>query len=127
MEPRSIRTDAGTLDLIPAGKDDLRGIARYWSMGFLSHRDRPGHYGLIFQRGDEEVHGVKLQFMELNEKDALIMQWLNRCVIAAALPRYLEKQHLGVMVPSIYYKKKGADSVETGFALFVGPDKSSMS
>jgi len=52
---------------------------------------------------------------------------MNRALIAAALPRYLEKGHQGVMVPCAYHKKKSQGMVETGLAFFVGPDAASRS
>ena len=56
METRTIKTDAGDLELIPATVDQLRGIARYWPMGLISSADGSGRFGLVFQRGVQEVH-----------------------------------------------------------------------
>jgi hypothetical protein len=127
VESRVIRTDVGNLELTPATIDQLRGIARYWPMGLLRSPDTSGPFGLVFQRGAEEVHGIKLQPVDVTESKASIVHHVNRAVIAAALPYYLEKQHRGVMVPCAYYKKKAPDTVETGIALFVGPDATSKS
>jgi hypothetical protein len=76
----------------------------------------------VFQRGDEEVHGVKVQFPELREKDARIMHGFGRIAIATALRHYMEHTHFGLMIPTVYYEQKGDGMVETGYALFVAPD-----
>ena len=127
MGSRTIRTDAGNLDLIPATIDQLRGIVRYWPMGLVASPDAPGRFGMVFQRGEQEVHGVKMQPADVAETDAKTIHYANRALIASALPYYLEKQHRGVMVPCAYYKEKTAGMVETGIAFFVGPDTTGKS
>ena len=127
VESRTIRTDVGNLDLIPATIDQLRGIARYWPMELVARPDAPGCFGLVFQRGGEEVHGIKMQPADIAEADAKTIHSMNRVSIASALPYYLERQHRGVMVPCAYYKEKAAGMVETGIAFFVGPDARSKS
>ena len=122
---RTIRTAAGTLELTQATTNELRGIARYWPMELIGDLDTPDRFGLVFQHGEHEVCGVKLQTVDLEEAFAKTIQLVNRTLIASALPYYLEKGHRGVMVPCIYYKKKAEGMVETGFAFFVGPDAAS--
>ena len=123
----SITTDAGTLELIPAATDQLRGIARYWPMELISMLDLPGHFGLVFQHGDKEVHGVKLQPPDALEADAMVLFQVNRVLVASAVSLYLAKEHKGVMVPCPYYKTKAPGKAETGIAFFVGPDGESQS
>jgi len=51
-EPRTLKTDAGNLALVPATPEQLEGLCRYWPMGIVdifTERD-----GLVFQRGDQE-------------------------------------------------------------------------
>ncbi len=124
---RTIVTDAGALELVPISNDQVSDIQRYWPMEVLAHRATPGPVGLVFQRGDQEVHGVKLQPVDMTEKQAKSLHYINRIRIAAALPDYLEKRHQGVMVPCTYYKEKSSGLVETGVAFFVGPDVKSRS
>ena len=116
-----IRTEAGTLKLVPATVDQLRGIARYWQMELLGYGDGPPDFGLVFQHGNEEVYGVKMQCLEMPEADAIAFHRRSRNMIAAALPRYLQKNHEGVMVPCAYFKNKLPGMLEVGLAFFVGP------
>jgi len=127
VPPRTIETEEGTLNLVPAKIDQLRDIARYWPMELVANPDSTGHFGLVFQRGDQEVHGIKLQPADAPEADARTFHHTNRALIATALPYYLEKRHRGVMVPCAYYKEKGSGVAETGIAFFVGPDARSKS
>ena len=122
MESRTIRTDAGNLELIPATIDQLRGIPRYWPMELIGNPNTPGRFGLVFQHGDQEVHGIKMQPADVAEADADRIHHVHRALVAAALPYYLEKRHRGVMVPCAYYKEKAAGMVEAGISFFVGPD-----
>jgi hypothetical protein len=129
-EPRLIKTDAGPLELVPATIDDLRSIARYWPWEVFRDDEASGSYGgygLVFQHGTEEIHGVKLQPPDIDAEEAKMHFYFNRALIASALPHYLEKQHLGVMVPCAYYKEKAEGKVETGVVFFVGPDPASKS
>jgi hypothetical protein len=121
-----IATAAGTLDLVPASADQLRGIARYWPMELVTTTDDPERFALVFQRGEQEIHGIMLQPPDASEPAAVLMHQSNRNLIAAALPHYLAKQHHGVMIPGAYYKEKAEGRVETGFVLFVGPDPQSQ-
>jgi hypothetical protein len=126
VEVRTIRTDSGALDLIPATTEELRGIARYWPMELVGPSDATGTLGLVFQHGDEEIHGIKIQPPDASREDAQLLHHVNRAVIASALPHYLERQHRGVMVPCAYYKEKESGKAESGIALFVGPDPASL-
>ncbi len=120
-ETKVIRTEAGTLELIPATLDQLRCIAGYWPMELLGYRDGPPDFGLVFQRGSKEVYGVKMQFVDMPEADAMAIHGFCRAMINAALPRYLQKNHQGVMVPCAYFKTKSPGLFEAGLAFFVGP------
>ena len=124
-QTKIIATAAGTLDLIPASADQLRGIAHYWPLEVVTTTDDPDRYALVFQSGEREVQGVKLQSADAPEPGAVLVHDRNRALIAAALPYYLSSGHLGVMMPCAYYKVKPGGMAETGFALFVGPDAAS--
>ncbi len=56
-------------------------------MELLGYTDGPPDLGLVFQHGNEEVYGVKMQFLEMPEADAMRFHLLSRNMIAAALPR----------------------------------------
>jgi len=125
MESTTIKTNAGELKLVPATLEQLRGLAHYWPMELIQDTATPGRYGLVFQHGEEEVNGIKMQTVDVAKADAVRNHHVYRFLIAAALPHYLEKQHRGVMVPCAYYKEKSADLAEAGIAFFVGPDPAS--
>lgn len=71
VKSRTIRTDAGTLELVAATIDQLHGIARYWPMELVRTPDAPGRFGLVFQHGGQEVHGVEMQPADIAEADAI--------------------------------------------------------
>ena len=118
---KTIRTEAGTLELVPATIDQLRDIASYWPMELLTYQQGSPDFGLVFQHGNEEVFGVKMQFPDMPEIDAQVLHGLHRTWIASALPCYIEKCHQGVMVPCAYLKEKSPGMAEAGLAFFVGP------
>jgi len=120
-----IPTVAGTLELVTASPDQLRGVARYWPMELITTTEDPERFALVFQRGEQEIVGIRLQPPDVPESAAILIHHRNRILIAAALPHYVAKGHEGVMIPCAYYKEKGEGMVETGFALFVGPDSES--
>jgi hypothetical protein len=109
------------LELVPATVDQLRGISRYWPMELLSYKEGSPDFGLVFQHGDEEIYGIKMQFPDMPEADANAFHSLCRKWIASALPRYLEKHHQGVIVPCAYLKEKSPGMAEAGLVFFVGP------
>jgi hypothetical protein len=78
MKTTVIRTQAGTLELVPATVDQLRGIARYWRMELLAYEDGPPDFGLVFQHGNEEVYGVKMQCVDMPQADAVAVHGLPR-------------------------------------------------
>jgi hypothetical protein len=125
--PKKIETDEGTLELVPAAIDQLRQIAACWPMELVSIPNAPGKFGLVFQQGDQEMHGIKMQPADTAEANARTFHYINRALIASALPYYLEKQHPGVMVPCAYCKEKALGMAETGFSFFVGPSSTSAS
>jgi len=127
MEAKTIRTEHGNLELVPADIDRIRAVAGYWPMPIVSGSGAPAEFGLVFQRGEEEVHGIKLQPADMHEQDARTMHFVNRALIASALPEYLERKHRGVMLPCAYFKEKPSGLVESGLAFFVGPDAASKS
>lgn len=121
MKERVIHTDAGNLDLTPATSDELQHIATEWPMGVIlnSAEDEPN--GLIFQIGNEEAYGVKLQPPDTDERTAEVLYFNNLALIAAALPSYLEHQHRGILLPCAYFKNKTDGRFESGIAFFVSP------
>src|SRR5215469_6241225 len=81
--------------------------------------------GLIFQVGEQEAYGIKLQSPDTDERTAAALYFNNLTLIASALPFYLEHQHQGIMVPCAYYKDKTDGRFESGFAFFVSPHATS--
>ena len=81
--------------------------------------------GLVFQRGDQELFGVKFQHVDRPEHLAHFVHLTDCALVALALPYYLEHGHRGVMVPCPYVRKKSSGLVETGITYFVGPDVAS--
>ncbi len=125
---RRIATPAGDLDLVAVSPEKLEGSAFYWPAGpVVEMPDLGGASGLVFQIGDEEVWGLKLQPPDGEVAIVGVIHQLNRLLIASALPRYLERRHRGVMVPCAYFKQKPSGLYESGFAFFVGPDAASSS
>ena len=72
-----IRTEAGTLELVPGTIDQLRDIARYWPMDLVGYPEGSPDFGLVFQHGEEEVFGVKMQFPDMPEVEAKATDWRN--------------------------------------------------
>jgi hypothetical protein len=94
-------------------------------MGVVDIPHNSNIFGLVFQRGILEVWGVMMKPIDLPEPEAERFNVLQRIIVAAALPFYLQKDHLGVIVPCPYYKEKADGLSEAGIAFFVGPDASS--
>jgi len=56
---KSIETEAGILELVPAALDQLRDIPRYWPTELLSYAEGSPDFGLVFQHEAEEVWGSR--------------------------------------------------------------------
>jgi hypothetical protein len=125
MAYQTINTDAGNLDLIAATNDQLFGIANYWPMELVVIPDNSNLFGLVFQHGTQEVWGIKMQPTDLPESEAEFNHAIQRSLVAAALPYYIQKKHSGLIIPCPYYKEKSAGFAEAGIAFFLGPDTSS--
>src|SRR2546426_2035493 len=121
MENLTITTDAGKLDLIPATPDELGAVATLWPMGLVYSRGETGPNGLVFQVGEQEAYGIKLQPPDTDERTARALHFNNLALIASALPFYLGHQHQGIMVPCAYYKEKSDRRFESGFVFFASP------
>jgi hypothetical protein len=117
----TIHTDAGELKLVRASQDEFMPVAINWPMGVAFSREADQPYGLIFQMGEEEALGVKLQPPDCDEETARTVYLLNQAVIASALPFYLKHQHPGIILPCPYFKEKAGDRFESGIAFFVAP------
>lgn len=125
MPDRLIETRAGNLLLTPASLADLKKLARRWRLPLLRNAQDRDCYGLVFQMGEDEVVGLKMQFPDCPIADALGMADVLLELLYLALPRYLERGHRGLLIPCPYLKSKGPGKGETGIAFFVGPDPSS--
>jgi hypothetical protein len=122
-----INTDAGNLELVPATPDELKPVAAQWPMGVVFSKAEGQPNGLIFQVGEQEAYGIKLQPPDTDERTAKALYFNNLALIGSALPFYLECQHQGIMVPCVYYKEKTDGRFESGFAFFVSPHPASRS
>jgi hypothetical protein len=125
MEDPNINTEAGNLELVLATPDELKAVAAQWPMGMVFRQEESEPNGLIFQVGDQEAYGIKLQPPDTDERTARALYFHNSMLIASALPFYLEHQHEGIMVPCAYYKDKTGGRFESGFAFFVSPHPAS--
>jgi hypothetical protein len=125
MEELNINTVAGNLELAAATLDELKLVAAQWPMGVMFGQAETEPNGLIFQVGEQEAYGIKLQPPDTDERTAKALYLNNLALIAAALPLYLEHQHQGIMVPCTYYKDKTDGRFESGFAFFVSPHPAS--
>ena len=118
MEKLNINTEAGNLELTPATPDDLKPVGARWPMGVVFSQAETEPNALVFQVGEQEAFGIKLQPPDTDEQTARAQFFNNLALIASALPFYLEHQHRGIILPCAYYKGKADGRVETGFAFF---------
>ena len=77
---------------------------------------------LYFQRGEEEVCGVKVQPPDVPASDGRELMAMNRMLVAWAFPLYLDWGFTGLMLPCVYIREKQGGNVESGIALFPVPD-----
>ena len=96
-----------------------------WPMGVALSHEKAEPHGLVFQVGEEEAYGLKLQPPDTDEQTAKALYYTNLALVASALPFYLEQHHKGIMVPCAYYRDKTNNRFESGFAFFVGPHPAS--
>ena len=125
LEPTTIQTKAGQLKLRPASLNEIKALGLRWPMGLVIADDGAAN-GLNFQVGEEEALAVKLQPADTDELSATALYFNNLTLIAAALPEFVKRRHLGVTVPCAYLKAKGNERFESGIALFVSPDRASI-
>ena len=117
----NINTDTGNLELTPATANELMSIAGQWPMGLSFSQAETEPNGLVFQVGEQEAYGIKLQPPDTNEPTARALHFHNLALIASALPFYLEHRHQGIMLPCSYYREKTDGRVESGLAFFAAP------
>jgi len=126
MQKLNIKTQAGNLELAPATPEALKAVAARWPMGVVFSQAETEPNGLVFQVGEQEALGIKLQPPDADEQTARALFFNNLALIASALPFYLEHQHQGIILPCTYYKEKADGRVETGFAFFASPHPGSQ-
>jgi hypothetical protein len=85
--------------------------------------DREGEhvYGLVFQHGDEEVSGIKLQQIECSKEHWRVFFEMNSARLALALREYRSRGFEGTIVVGVYARMKKNDLVEPGIAVFPAP------
>lgn len=127
METFNINTESGTLDLTESPPHELQPIAILWPMGLVFSQAEAQPNGLVFQIGEEEAYGIKLQPPDTDKQTATALFFNNLALIAAALPFYLERRHLGIMLPCAYFKEKADGKFESGLAFFVSAHPASRS
>jgi hypothetical protein len=69
---------------VPATLDERKSLDRYWPIGIVdifTERD-----GLVFQRGDQELCGIKFQHVDRRQRVAHFVHIMDSALIAAALP-----------------------------------------
>jgi len=120
---QTIETESGTVELnkIDAGLfRRIRKTLPYGIVGIKSADNEDLEYGLVMQCGEIEVFGIKLQPVDCDRKQAENSMNANTLLITEAIPRYLQSQYEGVLIPFPYLRDKG-DRYESGIALFIFP------
>ena len=115
----STRSGDLRLDLEPA-PDDLLRLANAWPNGVvrLKNPDDSLSYGIIFQRGQQEVWGLKLQQVEGPPAVANANMAANRVRASAAAARIVGKTTGASLLVGTYFRERQPGRYETGVALF---------
>jgi hypothetical protein len=123
---QTIETQNGQMQLQPIERDlfiRIRQLLPYGIVGMQKQGSPDIEYGIVMQCDDEEVFGIKLQPVDVDQEQAHYMLQANSILITHALPIYLQNRFDGVMLPVPYLRDKG-DRFESGIALFIFPDPS---
>jgi len=121
---QSIETVSGTVELNKIGSDLFKEIRKqlpYGIVGLKSADSDNLEFGLVMQCGDDEVFGIKLQPVDCDQEQAEFAMQANTILIADAIPRYLQSQYSGLLIPMPYIRDKSG-TFESGIALFIFPN-----
>ena len=107
------------LDLEPA-PEDLLHLADAWPNGVvrLKNPDDSLSYGIIFQRGQKEIWGLKLQQVEGPPAVANANMAANRVRASVAAARIVGKTTHASLLVGTYFRERKPGLYETGIALF---------
>lgn len=121
---QTINTQYGEIQIHPIKREIfayIRQLLPFGAVG-LQLQDRTAiEYGIVMQCDDEEVYGIKLQPVDVDEEQAHYLLQANSILIAHALPIYLQHGFSGIMMPLPYHREKG-ERFESGIAMFIFPD-----
>ena len=123
MCTQTLSTPHGSMTLEAPASELVHFVGSRWPMGIREAElhGRPA-YGIVFQHGQREAWGVKLQQVECSEEDAQTWMEINSARLALAIPEYLKCDFGGLLVAGAYCRTKKKDFCEPGIALFPVPD-----
>src|SRR5437867_409352 len=122
MARSPIQTSEGPLAFLTPTLEIVEHLARTWPMGMTPlPPGSPAPFGIVFQRGESEVSGVKIQQVDYEEKDARGWMEINRIGLGRALGEYMKNGYSGILIACPYLKKRG-EKYEPGMAFFAAPD-----
>ncbi len=118
-----IRTPQGDVRLISAPAEIIELVDQLLPLGLdrFSATQYGADYGIIVQRGDKEMFGVKQQPPECDLKQGDVNFLANTLLITHSLHRFSETGFSGLLLPSSYLVKKTESIVESGISYFGAP------
>jgi hypothetical protein len=119
MEARTITTHAATLHIAPPSAEVLRALA-IWPKGIRQLQTPDGTAWCVVLADEKgELPGLRVNYGYYSEEaDAFHMLQIQRVLLPAAIPDYLECAFDGILLPCAYLVGTSPTSFFTGYVLF---------
>lgn len=122
---RVVSTPHGEVRIVPATEEIVRRLRAVLPLGLvrLSEADAQGgaEYGLVMQRGEEELSALKLQPPDYGVDCLDSALESNQGLVCRALAAYRRRGYSGAIFPTPYVRRKGPGLIEPGIAVFAFP------
>lgn len=122
---RVVSTPHGDVRIVPATEEIVLRLRAVLPLGLvrLSEADATGaaEYGLVMQRGNEELSALKLQPPDYGVECLDSVLESNQGLVCRALAAYRRRGYSGAIFPTPYVRRKGPGLIEPGIAVFAFP------
>lgn len=125
-----IQTTKGSIDILKPDTKTLKRLQELLTFGVLPFKQtfNGADFGIVMQCGDQEVYCLKLQPLEIEEKQAHQIFQLQHFMIMDAYCRYIKLGFSGAYLASPYLRQRDNGLWEAGVSHFIFPsDNESIS
>gem|GEM_PF-2415326 len=127
-DKNTIQTNKGSIEIIEPDSEMIKQLNELlpWGLDQFEETVNGVKYGIVMQKGEEEIFCIKQQPLEVERKDAERLLHIQHLMIVDAYCSYLKNGFSGAYLAALYMRQRDNGLWEAGVSHFIFPSKANQ-